>query len=182
NLLLLDEPTNHLDMAGREVLEEALCLFPGAVILVSHDRYLLDKVVNKIWWLTDRGIREYPGNYSEYRDQRLVEQQGETAPVNEDVRGRDRRLSKKEMRQQRAQDRRLHGPGSVRLEADIAELEKRLQEIRMELYDGRHGADWETMVALQAEEKDLARRIEGLLVEWEKAVEREERLEEENNR
>lgn len=67
DLLLLDEPTNYLDLETREKLEEALCAFPGAIIIVSHDRYLLDRVCSTVWALEDRRLQTYPGNYSEYR-------------------------------------------------------------------------------------------------------------------
>ena len=73
DLLLLDEPTNHLDIAGVEWLEDYLLSFPGAVLLISHDRRLLDKVCNKIVWLTGRKLKSYVGNYSAFQKQREVE-------------------------------------------------------------------------------------------------------------
>ena len=72
-LLLLDEPTNHLDIAGVEWLENYLLDFPGAVLLISHDRRLLDKVANRIVWLTQRRLRSYTGNYTAFQTQREVE-------------------------------------------------------------------------------------------------------------
>lgn len=73
DLLLLDEPTNHLDIAGVEWLEEYLLGYSGAVLVISHDRRLLDKVTNRIVWLTARKLRSYPGNYSAFQAQREVE-------------------------------------------------------------------------------------------------------------
>jgi ATP-binding cassette subfamily F protein 3 len=70
NLLLLDEPTNHLDLDARNWLEEYLSAYPFAVILVSHDRYFLDKVVTRITDLSLRTLTDYVGNYSKYVDQR----------------------------------------------------------------------------------------------------------------
>ena len=70
NLLLLDEPTNHLDLDARNWLEEYLSAYPYAVILVSHDRYFLDKVVTRITDLSLRTLTDYVGNYSQYVDQR----------------------------------------------------------------------------------------------------------------
>ncbi len=70
DVLLLDEPTNHLDIAGREWLEEFLASFRGAVVLVSHDRWLLDRVVSKIYELERGRMVEYPGNYAAFREQR----------------------------------------------------------------------------------------------------------------
>jgi ATP-binding cassette subfamily F protein 3 len=70
DLLLLDEPTNHLDLAAIEWLEGYLADFKGAVVLISHDRFLLDRVATRIVWLTRAQINSYPGNYSAYVEQR----------------------------------------------------------------------------------------------------------------
>ncbi len=71
DVLLLDEPTNHLDIAGRQWLEEFLKDYAGAVILVSHDRWLLDRVVDTIYELEQGQLVEYPGNYQAFREQRI---------------------------------------------------------------------------------------------------------------
>ena len=70
DVLLLDEPTNHLDIAGRKWLEGFLGGYPGAVLLISHDRWLLDRVVSKIYELEDGAMVEYPGNYAKFRELR----------------------------------------------------------------------------------------------------------------
>ena len=74
DLLLLDEPTNHLDLAAIEWLEKYLLTFGGAVVLISHDRYLLDRLSTRIVWLTDCRIRSYPGNYSAFIQQRELQE------------------------------------------------------------------------------------------------------------
>jgi ATP-binding cassette subfamily F protein 3 len=74
DLLLLDEPTNHLDLAAIEWVENYLAGFKGGVILISHDRFLLDRVATRIAWLTQSIIKSYPGNYSAFVTQRDVEQ------------------------------------------------------------------------------------------------------------
>ena len=66
NFLVLDEPTNHLDIASVEVLEEALTEFPGTILLVSHDRYLLKRVTNRVLEPDNGRIRYYPGGYEDY--------------------------------------------------------------------------------------------------------------------
>lgn len=66
NFLVLDEPTNHLDMASVNILIQALQQYEGTLIVVSHDRYFLDHVANKIWFIEDKEIKEYPGTYEEY--------------------------------------------------------------------------------------------------------------------
>ena len=72
DVLLLDEPTNHLDIAARQWLEGFLAQFAGAVVLISHDRWLLDRVVKCIYEMEDGRLIEYPGNYQAYREQRVT--------------------------------------------------------------------------------------------------------------
>jgi len=68
NFLMLDEPTNNLDIASAEVLEETLNEFEGTVLVISHDRYFLDRVIDRILWIENGILIEYPGNYSEFVD------------------------------------------------------------------------------------------------------------------
>lgn len=74
DLLLLDEPTNHLDLAAIEWLEKYLLGFSGAVVLISHDRYLLDRLATRIIWLTGCRLKSYPGNYSAFIQQRELQE------------------------------------------------------------------------------------------------------------
>ena len=74
DLLLLDEPTNHLDLAAIEWLEKYLLAFDGAVVLISHDRYLLDRLATRVAWLTQAKIKSYPGNYSAFVQQRELQE------------------------------------------------------------------------------------------------------------
>lgn len=74
NFLVLDEPTNHLDIPAREAVEEALMAFPGTFVVVSHDRYFLDKVANTTAELAAGSLREYEGNYSYYRMKKEIEE------------------------------------------------------------------------------------------------------------
>ena len=67
NLLLLDEPTNHLDMLSVGILVNALQQYLGTFLVVSHDRHFINKIANKIWWIEDYKLKEYPGTYDEYR-------------------------------------------------------------------------------------------------------------------
>lgn len=66
NFLLLDEPTNHLDIDSIEIIIEALKRYEGTLIFVSHNRYFIEKLANKVWWIEDEDVREYPGTYHEY--------------------------------------------------------------------------------------------------------------------
>ena len=68
NFLLLDEPTNNLDIPSAEVLEDVLAEFEGTILVISHDRYFLDRVANKIIEIENGQVKEYVGNYSEYKE------------------------------------------------------------------------------------------------------------------
>ena len=70
NLMVLDEPTNHLDIATRERMEEALAAYEGTLLVVSHDRYLLDRLVDQLVVLGDSQARRFLGGYSEWEGQR----------------------------------------------------------------------------------------------------------------
>src|SRR3954454_4849714 len=74
DLLLLDEPTNHLDLAAIEWLERYLLAFDGAVVVISHDRYLLDRLATRVVWLTQARLKSYPGNYSAFLEQRELQE------------------------------------------------------------------------------------------------------------
>lgn len=78
NFLLLDEPTNHLDMFSTSVLADALENYTGTILFVSHDRTFISRVANKIWWIEDGNIREYPGDFDEYQEWQAKQ---ETMPV-----------------------------------------------------------------------------------------------------
>jgi ATP-binding cassette subfamily F protein 3 len=76
NLLMLDEPTNNLDIPSAEVLEDALSEFEGSMLIISHDRYFLDRVVDRIVELDEGALSEYLGNYSDYQAAKTVAQPG----------------------------------------------------------------------------------------------------------
>ncbi|MDZ7543418.1 ATP-binding cassette domain-containing protein, partial [Clostridium perfringens] len=71
NLLLLDEPTNDLDIMSREALEDALLSYDGTLMVISHDRYFLNKVISRILELNEDGIKEFLGNYSYYQEKKI---------------------------------------------------------------------------------------------------------------
>ncbi|RYE16628.1 MAG: ABC transporter ATP-binding protein, partial [Sphingobacteriaceae bacterium] len=140
NFLILDEPTNHLDIASVNILIQALQQFEGTFIAVSHDRYFLDNVANKIWFIEDQQIKEYPGTYAEYEiwqakrkleakaapaaPQPKKEVKKETATVKQPVEDKSKQLKKLN------QD--LSG-----MEQKIAELEKSVKQLEAELSDDK---------------------------------------------
>lgn len=169
NLLALDEPTNHLDIPAREALEEALAAYPGTLIVVSHDRYFLDRIVTKLLYFDAAGVGQHWGNYSELR-QRQARQGAPEAPASTPVQAArqkdkaDRAAQREQQRLQRRQRERAERRFQE-LEERIGSLEEELAAIQVRLE--RAGDDWETLeqeAALrQAREAELARTLE----EWE---------------
>ena len=68
NFLIMDEPTNHIDITTREVLETALSVFQGTILFISHDRYFINEIAQKILYVEDKNINEYLGNYNDYHN------------------------------------------------------------------------------------------------------------------
>jgi ATP-binding cassette subfamily F protein 3 len=150
NLLVLDEPTNHLDLESREALESALAAFPGSVILVTHDRALLDAVSARVLAIEDRRLVTYPGGWAEYSTRR--EPEPEPAPP--------------KPKKPRPPRERPKGPTPLELvEREIARTEERIADLERKLSD-----DWtnvDLVNAHRAARDDLA----ALLERWEKLFE-----------
>ncbi|MDH7485732.1 MAG: ABC-F family ATP-binding cassette domain-containing protein [Anaerolineae bacterium] len=134
NFLLLDEPTNHLDLASQEVLEEVLREFPGTILLVSHDRYLVDALATRVWALRDGRLHVYKGGYQEYLAAREQEKAAgaEVAKATEAASEQDwRERARAERRARRAQEKRSEQIAA--LEQQIEEQEARLAALEEEL-------------------------------------------------
>jgi ATP-binding cassette subfamily F protein 3 len=132
NFLLLDEPTNHLDINSREALEDSLLSYDGTLLVISHDRYFLNKVIDKIYELQEEGIKEYLGNYSYYVEkkknpQRYEEElanQGKTKTQIQEEKKKKREIEKQEKEKQlRVKN----------LETSISDNEKKLLDLQNQL-------------------------------------------------
>ena len=104
NVLLLDEPTNHLDVVSREALERALADFQGTMLLVTHDRYLLDKLVTHLLVLEPEGYEVFEGNYTAYREHKRQEREAAAAALETEAPARTRRQPVKEAKRDLARD------------------------------------------------------------------------------
>ncbi|NMB76240.1 MAG: ABC-F family ATP-binding cassette domain-containing protein [Myxococcales bacterium] len=169
NVLLLDEPTNHLDIPSREVLEEALLAFPGTVIVVSHDRYFLDRVARRILAIEDRALVSELGTYSELRQAGRIlgaaEDEDEEDPAEE--RARRRRREEFEQRKRLHREREGRARRLRELEAAIHEREQKTEELVRRMSDPSMARDWAGLEKLQREKKAAEDEHETLLVEWE---------------
>ena len=186
NLLLLDEPTNHLDITSREALEEALSGYDGTLLVVSHDRYLINKLADKVVLLTPQGTRTYLGNYDSYLEAREKEQAtgadvrlpldqarpSAAAPGREET---AQALGYKERKAKASELRKKRG-ALGRLETAIEETENRQRALEESLEDPAVAADYEKVAAISQELEQLRQEGERLLEEWAKTSEEIEKM------
>ncbi len=129
NVLLLDEPTNYLDIASQEVLEQVLSDFAGTILMVSHDRYLVDRLATHMWVIEGKRVAVYEGGYSQYVAQRQASKEQETRNKKQEPKSKRQRPEQSEQARQQRRD----AQRAAELEATIAEMEARLQELAIQL-------------------------------------------------
>jgi ATP-binding cassette subfamily F protein 3 len=161
NLLALDEPTNHLDIASRNVLEEALENFSGTLITVSHDRYFLNRLANRLLVLEEGSWRIIEGNYDTYQEQRQKE--AETMALKTSAPTKDDHKNRKRI--QREQERQKRRAGE--LEQTIANLEEKMAQLDIEMAREDLATKWDELKLLAEEKKAHQIQIEALFAEWE---------------
>lgn len=169
NLILLDEPTNHLDIASREALEDALAEFPGSILMVSHDRTLIDKLVEKLIIIEHGRATVHLGNYSHYR-WKLADQLSEAkTKTTEDVlkirRDKKPPRTKETQKIQRKRRNQLED-----LERDIAQVEELISSIEAR-FSALSPTDFETSRRLTEEYEGLKRDLTEMYAEWERQAE-----------
>lgn len=169
NLLLLDEPTNHLDLSTQEVLQKVLADYPGTILLVSHDRYLIDALATQIWELLpdESRLQVYKGSYSEYREfkqaraARLAEkaesQREASKPKHDEQKAKS---SNKLSRNQRQQlEKKL-----AKVESDIHDLESKKALCEAKL--SNPPSDPTALLKLSDEYQSLSDALDGLMITW----------------
>ncbi|CAG9717669.1 ABC transporter, ATP-binding protein [Clostridium carnis] len=167
NLLLLDEPTNHLDIPSREALEEAILTYDGTLIVISHDRYFLNKVINRILELEENGVNEYLGNYNYYVEKKKNPQRfehfeslagGKTKTQINEEKKKKRALEKEEKEKQKK---------IKELEDNISKKEEKLENLQEELCKEEIYSNPEESERVNKEIKTIQENIEKLYEEWE---------------
>ncbi|CEQ11275.1 ABC transporter ATP-binding protein [[Clostridium] sordellii] len=169
NFLLLDEPTNHLDIDSKEVLEEALLNYTGTLFTISHDRYFLNTVVDKILVLDSEGITEYLGNYNYYMEKKKQALEMNTV---EAVEEKTKTQLKDEKRKEREQ-REIEKKARVRrqnIEKEIEEIEAKIEELDLLMCQEDVYSNPEKSKEVSQNKSNLEENLNNLYEEWEQLM------------
>lgn len=173
NFLIMDEPTNHLDMPSVEALESALDKYKGTLLMISHDRYFLDKLVHRVAEVKDRQLEEYTGNYSYYLEKRNIESENRTQAketLPQKISGRktkDQKRAEAESRQAVSKKRNRLQREVDSLERKINTLEAKKNEMEKSLAKPETYKDSSSSVALQKGYVSVKKELEKSYKNWE---------------
>ncbi len=186
NCLLLDEPTNHLDIAAKEAVEAALETFDGTVLLVSHDRYLVNEVAGRIWAVEDGHVTDYKGNYDFYLEERDKNRSQEAAPeilrkekepaANATPAAAAPQTAQPEKKMEKKPEKKPYSPAEAQkllpqVELKIREYEALQKVLSDKIADPSNQQDLETSTKLAEEYAEQSKILDGLMDKWEKLME-----------
>ncbi|MBN1273480.1 MAG: ABC-F family ATP-binding cassette domain-containing protein [Candidatus Aminicenantes bacterium] len=178
NFLVMDEPTTHLDLMSLEALEQALGRYDGTMLLISHDRYFLDKLVNRVWELKDGRIVEYLGNYSDYLEKKEKESAGlnkeekaerEKKKLPKGRRSKEQKRIEAQARQAVSGERKRLSREAEHWENEIDRLESEIRDIESNLASPGTYKNSNKVVDLQKNHARLKKNLEEAYKEWERS-------------
>lgn len=174
NTLLLDEPTNHMDIESKEVFEDALADFPGTAVIISHDRYFLQKIPDRILELTPEGITEYLGKYDYYAEKKTSIESGKkyleeisgkrntaTEPQKELSSEERRRINKQAEAEQRRITRRREA-----LENEMSRIEEEISHLEKQMSSPESSSDYQVLARLGEQIGELREKHDNAMEEW----------------
>ena len=178
NLLILDEPTNHMDIIGKESLENILKEYVGTLIFVSHDRYFVKKLANKILEFTKNGVIFFDGTYEEYLEYKEKnikqieeinknEKENEKENVVNSTQNNNGKISSKEQYLLNKEITRRKNK-MKKIEEEIENIEKQVEQLETEMQRKENITDYVKLNDLQKEKDELNKKIEEKMMEWEK--------------
>ena len=162
NFLLLDEPTNHLDIESKEVLENAIVDYSGTVLTISHDRYFLNKVVNKIWYLEDGKITEFYGNYDYFLEKLNEKNEAEEKIISKTEIEKEKKKKKEKEKEERAKKQKLK-----EIENKIFEIEEKIEICNKDIQNPEIFNDKDKFLQIGEDLSRLIKEKEKLYLEWE---------------
>jgi ATP-binding cassette subfamily F protein 3 len=175
NLLLLDEPTNHLDLRSREVLEDALDEYDGTLVVISHDRYFINRISTSIAEVGGGKVDVYPGDYDTFveRRRRVEEESAEAADAADDEpagarqRARDLKRAEAEERNRRYREKQAAEQRLAPIEAEIAAIEERVRELAALQADPAVYRDARRAKDIGRERQEAEERLRARYSRWE---------------
>ena len=164
NFLLLDEPTNHLDASSREELENTLLEYGGTLLIISHDRYFINKLADRILTLDKNGVKEYLGDYDYYHEHVKTEQQGERSDGQKE---KQKPVNEYFLKKQRASEERKRQTKLKKTEAEIERLDSEISKTESLLATEEVASDYEKLLELTNELEQLNSELEKQYEIWE---------------
>ncbi len=165
NFLLLDEPTNHLDASSREELEKTLLDYSGTLLIISHDRYFINKLASRVLVLAQDGFTEYLGNYDYYIEHAKG---GQPEQKVQDAKGKaERPQNDYQLQKQRQSDERKRKAKLRKAEAEIERLDGEIEEVQNRLASPEVSADYEKLIELTNLLEELQKEQEAHYIIWE---------------
>ena len=166
NFLLLDEPTNHLDASSREELEKTLLDYSGTMLIVSHDRYFINKIADRILLLTNNGVKEYLGNYDYYLERTTAEKSG-AVPTENKKDKKEKTQNDYFLQKQKQSEERKRQTKLKKTEAEIERLDEEIAKTQELLSSEEVAADYEKLMELSKLLEDLQKQQEEQYEIWE---------------
>ena len=170
NLLILDEPTNHLDILARETLEEVLVTYDGTLLFVSHDRFFIDSIANRVWAIEDGSLVQYLGNYSDMLRERARRDAPESdaapsrAPLEQN--GAPQTSSRRSPRQQIDKELRAARKRLEAAERAVSKMESQLSDLDDAIHRATADQDVERLTTLGADYENAQRDLDSVYDEW----------------
>ncbi len=159
NLLILDEPTNHMDIVGKESLERLLEEYKGTILVVSHDRFFINKVTDSLLVFSKQGVKFFDVSYEKYEEERIEEQTEKVQAVKKEKSSNNLYLQQKE---QARKDARIK-----KIEKEIDANDKQITDLKLELQKEEVYTNYEKLTEVQGQIEVLEEKNNGLMEEWE---------------
>ena len=159
NLLILDEPTNHMDIVGKESLERLLEEYKGTILVVSHDRFFINKVTDSLLVFSKQGVKFFDGSYEKYEEERIEEQTEKVQAIKKEKSSNNLYLQQKE---QARKDARIK-----KIEKEIDANDKQITDLKLELQKEEVYTNYEKLTEVQGQIEVLEEKNNGLMEEWE---------------
>lgn len=159
NLLILDEPTNHMDIVGKESLERLLEEYKGTILVVSHDRFFINKVTDSLLVFSKQGVKFFDGSYEKYEEKRIEEQTEKVQAIKKEKSSNNLYLQQKE---QARKDARIK-----KIEKEIDANDKQITDLKLELQKEEVYTNYEKLTEVQGQIELLEEKNNGLMEEWE---------------